>query len=258
MTEESKALAKSKKDGIEAVVNKLFATKTPKQFIKSRPGPGGRSLTYVEVGYVVSVLNNAFGPYWEWKITDKQIGTKQIWVEGQLTIKAPNIEITKTGFGGSAIKISTTTKEPINIANDLKAASSDALKKAASLFGIASDVFYKEMDILEESPDEVDEVSDGDEFVRQQLMGKYFAVSAVKGYSGEEAKDMIKKGYNVEHMEDLSVRQLELGIKAMEQKDFKPSETAQTEEKVEEEVVTAEEVEKIFNPEEVKEDDIPF
>ena len=220
VSEGNKNLIKAKKEGIEAIVNSLFATKTPKQFIKSRPGPGGTTLHYVEVGYVVSVLNNAFGPFWEWRITDKQVGDDQIWVQGELTVKdKDSFSITKTGFGGSAIKKSRESGKPVSIANDLKAASSDALKKAASLFGIASDLFYKEMDILEEAPGIVNEVEDGNNFVKQQLISKYFAVSLQKGFEAEEAKTKIKEAFGVEHMAELSKEQLGLGIKAMDVKD---------------------------------------
>jgi recombination DNA repair RAD52 pathway protein len=218
MSEENKSLIKAKKSGdMVAIVNTLFATKTPKQFIKNRPGPGGRSLSYVEVGYVVSVLNNAFGPFWEWRITDKHIGEKQIWVQGELTVKDQNgFSITKAGFGGALVKLSTATREPISIANDLKAASSDALKKAASLFGIASDLFYREMDLLEESPEEIDEVSDGYSFVRDQVTKKFFATAAAKGFTAVEAKEVIKKKYKVAHMEELTVAQLEETIANLE------------------------------------------
>ncbi|MBI4009139.1 hypothetical protein HY357_02810 [Candidatus Roizmanbacteria bacterium] len=219
MSEGNNKLIKAKKEGLESIVNTLFATKTPKGFIKTRPGPGGLVIKYVEVGYVVSILNNAFGPFWEWKIADKEIREDQVWVQGELTIKSlEGLTITKTGFGGASIKKSRETGKPISIANDIKASSSDALKKAASLFGVASDIFYKEMDILEGSPDEVDEEADGNSFIKQQLMSKYFAIASEKGYSAEEAKDLIKTGYGVEHMEDLNKIQLELGVKAMEKR----------------------------------------
>jgi hypothetical protein len=77
----------SNERSLVTVINKLFATKTPKQFIKSHPGAEGMVFKYVEVGYVINCLNKAFGPFWEFKIIDKQIGDKQLWVQGQLTIK---------------------------------------------------------------------------------------------------------------------------------------------------------------------------
>jgi hypothetical protein len=58
--------------------------------------------------------------------------------------------ISKEQYGGSDIKkYSQGTKigQPLDIANDLKSAGSDALKKCASLFGIAQDVYWKGADI---------------------------------------------------------------------------------------------------------------
>lgn len=194
--------------GFTRVVNKLFGTETPKVNIKSRPGPGGKTIKYVEVGYVISKLNEAFGPFWEWRIIDKQIGHKQVWVQGELTVKSSStFSITKAGFGGSAIKISTQTGQPINIASDLKAASSDALKKAASLFGIASDVFYKEMQVLENTPDEVTE--DPAEATRQILMRKMFAIAKNKGVAEDEIDHIIKEDYSLESKKDLTSGQLQ-------------------------------------------------
>lgn len=52
--------------------------KTPKQFIKNRPAAGGQVLRYVEVGYVISILNKAFGWDWDYQVLDQQIGKKQV------------------------------------------------------------------------------------------------------------------------------------------------------------------------------------
>lgn len=124
---------------------------TPRQFIKQRPGAGGQSLSYVEVGYVVGLLNLLFGHFWDWEIVDEQIGKKQVWVKGKLTINSfadKDRKIVKSAYGSSAIKFNRTTGEPIDVGDDLKAASSDALKKASSLLGIAADVYWPNMDRL--------------------------------------------------------------------------------------------------------------
>lgn len=129
----------------EEQLNKVFV-QTPQKYIKQRKGPGGKMLSYVEAGYVIMVLNNAFGHMWNWKITEQQIGKTQVWVKGTLTIKLPGIEIEKDAYGGSDIK-ENQKGEITSIADDLKAASSDALKKAASMLGIASDVYFPQMDM---------------------------------------------------------------------------------------------------------------
>lgn len=124
----------------------FITQKTPKQFIKKRPGPGGSSVSYVEVGYVINMLNQIFGYNWDFKIQDQQIGKTQLWVRGELTVRLKGQEITKGQYGGADIKINRTASEPISIADDLKAASSDSLKKCASMLGIAGDIYWKDLD----------------------------------------------------------------------------------------------------------------
>lgn len=124
----------------------FITQKTPKQYIKVRPGPGGISLSYVEVGYVINMLNQVFGWDWDFRILDQQIGKKQVWVRGELSVRAKDHTITKGQFGGADIKFNRTTGEPISIADDLKAAASDCLKKCASMLGIAGDVYWKELE----------------------------------------------------------------------------------------------------------------
>ncbi len=129
--------------------------KTPRQFIKSRPGPGGIALSYVEVGYVINILNQVFGWDWDFKILDQQIGKKQVWVRGELTVRLRGHTITKGQYGGADIKLNRGSGEPVSIADDLKAAASDCLKKCASMLGIAGDVYWKDLDnwgVEEEKP----------------------------------------------------------------------------------------------------------
>jgi hypothetical protein len=119
----------------------VIKRKTPDQFVKWRVGPGGLQLAYIEVSYIIDILNLAFGGDWDFQIIDKDIGKKQIWVMGRLTIRLSGRVIVKENFGSSSIKFSKGSQEVIDLGNDLKAASSDALKKCASMLGIASDVY---------------------------------------------------------------------------------------------------------------------
>lgn len=119
--------------------------KTPSQFIKQRPGPSGRELSYVEVGYVVNVLNRAFGWNWDFRVIEQQIGKKQVWVRGELTVRVDGNPIVKSQYGGSDIRLGR-SGESVNIADDLKTAASDCLKKCASLLGIAGDIYWKDTD----------------------------------------------------------------------------------------------------------------
>jgi hypothetical protein len=121
---------------------RIIERRTPTQFIKSRPGRGGKAFDYIEVGYVVTQLNEAFHFMWDFEVEDQQVGKTHVWVRGKLRIHvAPDFSIVKSAYGGSEVKRDK-SGNVIEIADDLKAAAADALKKAASFLGIASDVYY--------------------------------------------------------------------------------------------------------------------
>lgn len=121
---------------------KFILETTPKKFVKRRQGRGGKMLDYVETGYIISKLNEVFNYMWSFEVIEDKIGESQVYVKGKLTAHlSPDIAITKVQYGGSDIKRKADGK-PVDIGDDMKAASSDALKKCASLFGIASDIFW--------------------------------------------------------------------------------------------------------------------
>lgn len=132
-------------DDLEPEQIKSVLERTPKQYIYSRPGKGGKQFTYVPVGYVQKKLNRTFGfAGWDFEIVDQGIIENQIWVKGKLTVKdSKGRTITKMQFGASDVKRTKETKEMLSLGNDMKIATSDALKKCAALLGIASDVYYE-------------------------------------------------------------------------------------------------------------------
>lgn len=132
----------------------FLRTKTPSVFVKYRAGAGSKQFAYVEVGYVMQVLNSAFGyAGWDWEyeivVPLSYPNTKQIVINGKLTVRVHNKEtgellatIIKTASGGGMVKMFKDTSNPVDLADDVKSASADALKKAASLMGVASDIYY--------------------------------------------------------------------------------------------------------------------
>jgi hypothetical protein len=136
--------------------------KTPQKFIKKRMGRGGKYFDYVETGYVIEQLNKAFNNMWDFEIVDKQIEQDKIWVLGKLTVKFMTPfgiqTISKSQFGGSDVKKSNGII--LDLGDDLKAAASDALKKCASLLGIAKDVYFRE-----DYSDEEVRIEDSDEIL---------------------------------------------------------------------------------------------
>lgn len=109
----------------------------PPEQIKQREGQGGKMLSYVETASVIARLNEACDGGWDFTIEKYELLDDEVVVLGKLVVEAT---ITKSAFGGSSI---TRDREgrAVSIADDLKSAGSDALKKAASLLGVALELY---------------------------------------------------------------------------------------------------------------------
>lgn len=136
--------------------------KTPKRHIHVRRGRGGQQFRYATTSYVQKVLNEAFGWAWSFQVIDKGVDDKKqgIWVQGRLTVLSKESlqpMIIKEQFGGADIKYVRGTDQYVDIADDYKAASSDALKKCASLLGICADL-YADQQTADEIVDRAEKV----------------------------------------------------------------------------------------------------
>ncbi len=102
--------------------------------VKQRQGNFGHILDYVEGLTIIARLNDAFDGNWTFELTNHWIlkETDEVLVLGKLTAEGA----TKMAFGSKMIARNKETKAILSLGDDLKAASTDALKKAASLFGV--------------------------------------------------------------------------------------------------------------------------
>jgi len=105
---------------------------TPEQ-IKQREGNFG-TLDYIEGHAIIQRLNDAFDARWSFEVLEHEIqkDTDEVIVLGKLSAG----EVVKTQFGSSRITRARETGEIISLTDDLKAAATDALKKAATLLGV--------------------------------------------------------------------------------------------------------------------------
>ena len=121
--------------------------RTPADHIYERPAKGGGVWQYVTGTYVKKVLNYTFGWCWSFEVKAHGKEGKLIWVLGKLTIVNPKTfqpMIFKEQFGRADLKTKRDSKdEYLDFGNDLKAATTDALKKCAAELGIASDIYGK-------------------------------------------------------------------------------------------------------------------
>lgn len=125
----------SKTNGTEQ--RKLLEEPFPPELICSRPGHFGQELSYVEAVHYIRRLNQAYDGEWSFEIVSHRIEENEVIVIGKLIAGG----VIKMAFGSSDITRRKDTGEIVCIGDDLKAASTDALKKAASLLGLGLDLY---------------------------------------------------------------------------------------------------------------------
>jgi len=109
----------------------------PPELVRTRRGRGGAELRYVEGATVIERLNEAFDSQWSFEVVREDVREDEVVVLGRLTASS----VVKMAFGSSDITRAHEDGRPISLGDDLKAASTDALKKAASLLGVALDLY---------------------------------------------------------------------------------------------------------------------
>lgn len=111
----------------------LEAPFAPNQ-VKQREGSFGQTLDYLEGHAVIQRLNEVLGGQWSFEVSEYQIreDSSEVFVLGKFTAGTT----TKTQFGSSKITRNRQSGEILSLADDLKAAATDALKKCATLLGV--------------------------------------------------------------------------------------------------------------------------
>lgn len=119
---------------------------TPTEQVYERKGKAGKMFKYVRGSYIKDRLNKIFGWMWDFEVVQHGVEKNLIWVLGKLTVKdMKGHTITKMQFGRADVKYyRDKSKGTVDFGNDLKAATTDALKKCASELGIARDVYSQQ------------------------------------------------------------------------------------------------------------------
>jgi hypothetical protein len=108
---------------------------------------GGIDLEYITGEQCVSRLNQVLGPVaWSFVVREHGLNAEadEMWVLGELTVTIDGTTATRQQFGSQKIKRARQTGNPLDIGFDLKGASTDALKKCASLIGVGLYLSRKE------------------------------------------------------------------------------------------------------------------
>jgi len=121
----------------------------PPEQIKQRAGNFG-TLDYIEGHAVIQRLNEALEGMWSFEIINHHINEKEgeVLVIGKLTVG----NIVKMQFGSSQITRAKQSGEIISIADDLKAAATDSLKKCATQMGVGLYLYGKDKGSSDQVP----------------------------------------------------------------------------------------------------------
>ena len=109
---------------------------SPEQ-IKQRVGNFGQTLDYIPGHSVIQRLNDVFDGQWSFQVESHEILESEVIVLGRLTAES----VSKTQFGSSTVTRAKSSGDIISLADDLKAASTDSLKKCATMFGVGLHIY---------------------------------------------------------------------------------------------------------------------
>ena len=205
---------------------------TPKKFIKQREGKGGKIFDYIDTSYTIATLNGLFGFLWEFDILEEStvaeaMQFESVRVKGKLTVKdTKGNSISKTNYGSQPMAFKKDTEhKPLNLSTELgdlyKGASSDCLKKCASLFGIALDVYSGETNIerAEQAKNggkkEETKTDDGKWQMSEQQRKFLFALCKKAKVSDEELHKQMKELFKKEHLAELNRQEFDYLIRAV-------------------------------------------
>jgi hypothetical protein len=108
---------------------------------------GGVELKYVTGEQVARRLNEVLGVGgWSFRILRHDINPEadEAWALGELVAEIGEKTVVRQQFGSQKLKRSRSTGAPLDLGFDLKGASTDALKKCASLLGVGLYLSRKE------------------------------------------------------------------------------------------------------------------
>lgn len=187
----SKNCSSCKHQGIN---RKLLETPFEASQIKQRKGAYGDMLDYIEGHAVIKRLNDAFNGMWSFEIVSHKVLEEEVIVLGKL--KAEYC-ISKMQFGTSKITLTRNDKLPVCLGDDLKAAATDALKKAATHFGVGLHLYEDKH--TKENPnngsaqrkrEEPQDTYQPQRLTNRQLTAIY-SIAKEKGMSGKDVEQRV-------------------------------------------------------------------
>ena len=108
---------------------------------------GGVALSYITGEQVARRLNEVLGVGgWSFRVLRHEINAEadEAWALGELVAQIGERTVIRQQFGSQKLRRSRSTGAPLDLGFDLKGASTDALKKCASLLGVGLYLSRKE------------------------------------------------------------------------------------------------------------------
>jgi hypothetical protein len=108
---------------------------------------GGVELEYITGEQAVSRLNEVLGVSgWSFRVLEHGYNQEadEFWVLAEMSATFGGVNVVRQQFGSQKVKRSRSTDSPLDIGFDLKGATTDALKKCASLLGVGLYLSRKE------------------------------------------------------------------------------------------------------------------
>jgi hypothetical protein len=130
-----KAMTEQELKNLEAVF--------PAELVKNREGRGGKTYSYFDTPTIIRRLNECFGGDWSFEVKGHWVRDDEVVVLGEITAGG----VVKQQFGESETERYSqghkNAGKPLSIGDDLKSATSDCLKKCATLLGVGLELYDK-------------------------------------------------------------------------------------------------------------------
>ena len=117
----------------------VITRRLPPEKIKQRPGGGGMTFDYITPDVVIDILNEAFDYQWDSRVFDSKREESTVIVGIELTVRSEDgTPVVKQQYGSCEIT------RGLGVGEAFKGAASDGLKKSATLFGVALELYQDE------------------------------------------------------------------------------------------------------------------
>lgn len=156
-----------------AAIRQIIQQKTPDKEVRTRKGRGGVTFKYTDGAYVIRTLNEALGHNWDFEADNEEVinwnGVPfEVRCRGRLTVRLNGQAVTKVQYGSQIIEfIKERDKDgkvyivgPVSIGDCFKGAATDAMKKCASLLGVALDLYDSDYKAENYAEDELEATVD--------------------------------------------------------------------------------------------------